>query len=93
MRQGAEKGLSSLDVYTDSQFLVDAQERWVQEWEKNGWQKSDGRPVVNREELQSLNQNIRDSGMDVRFLHIPAHAGNWGNEQADKLARQGANQQ
>ena len=92
MRQAADRGYRSLDVNTDSEFLVNAQERWVPRWERNGWQTADGRSVVNRDELQSLNQAIRDSDMDVRFNHTRGHAGNWGNEQADMFARQGANQ-
>ena len=30
--------------------------------------------------------------MDVRFHHSTGHAGNWGNEQADRFAREGSNQ-
>lgn len=91
VRQAGERGYDSVTVHTDSEFTVKCQEQWVPKWESNGWRTSNGEPVKNREELQSLNQAVRESGMDVQFQYTPGHSGIRGNEEADRLARRGAN--
>ncbi|XP_045116833.1 ribonuclease H1-like isoform X2 [Portunus trituberculatus] len=83
-------GFSKVAVHTDSQFMIDCASSWMKNWKKKGWVKSDGQPVKNKEELMVL-----DSAMDdlaVKWVHVKAHAGHEGNEEADKLARQGGKQ-
>lgn len=60
-------------------------------WKENNWQKSDGKPVVNRDDFQNLDRAIQNNPqMDIEFNYIPGHSGNPGNEAADRLAKQGA---
>jgi len=88
--QARDQGITKLDIRTDSKFLVQSKNEWMPGWEANGWRTSSGAPVKNQAEFSALNREIRNSGMDVKFSHVPGHAGNPGNEAADRLARSGA---
>jgi len=88
IERAKEHGYSGVKVKTDSEFLTKAANEWMGNWKSKGWTKADGGPVKNREDFQRLDR--AREGMDVRFEHVRGHQGNPGNEQADKLARQGA---
>jgi len=87
---GRAQGYDSITIKTDSEFLTNSQNKWVPKWESNGWRTANNEPVKNRAELSDLNREIRASGMEVKFEHVPGHAGNVGNEAADRLAKRGA---
>jgi len=87
---GRAQGYDSVTIKTDSEFLTNCQNKWGDKWESNGWRTANNEPVKNRAELSDLRQEIRESGMDVKFEYVPGHAGNAGNEAADKLAKSGA---
>lgn len=62
-------------------------------WKENGYRTYSGEPVKNTEQFQALDKAIRNNpDMDVRFEHVRGHAGNSGNEGADRMARDGAKQ-
>ncbi len=82
--------ISRLCINTDSQFMINCMTKWLSGWKAKGWLTAAKEPVKNREELQALDANIRDSGMIVRWNHVKGHAGDEGNENADRLARMGA---
>ena len=75
-----------VDVYSDSAYTVNAfLEGWIYGWRKNGWKKSDGKPVLNTdlwEELYSLTQTH-----EVTFHKVAGHADNALNNRCDELAR------
>ena len=53
-------------------------------WKKKGWKKSDGKPVLNRDLLEALDQAL--TGRDYEFIWVKGHAGHELNEKADSLA-------
>ncbi|XP_031212019.1 ribonuclease H1 isoform X2 [Mastomys coucha] len=59
-------------------------------WKKNGWRTSTGKDVINKEDFMELDELTQ--GMDIQWMHIPGHSGFVGNEEADRLAREGAKQ-
>ncbi|KAM5251449.1 ribonuclease H1 isoform 1-T1 [Hipposideros larvatus] len=63
---------------------------WVQGWKKNGWRTSAGKEVINKEDFVGLEKLVQ--GMDIQWMHVPGHSGFVGNEEADRLAREGARQ-
>ncbi|XP_050715109.1 ribonuclease H1-like isoform X2 [Eriocheir sinensis] len=81
-------GFTKVAVHTDSQFMINCASSWMKNWKKKGWVKSDGEPVKNKEELIVLDAAME--GLVVKWVHVKGHAGHEGNEEADKLARQGA---
>ena len=79
---------SSIELYTDSNYLRQGITEWIYKWKKNDWLTSSKKPVANRElwiELDKLN-----SGMNVNWYWVKGHAGDPGNEKADELANKGA---
>ncbi|XP_011454864.3 ribonuclease H1 [Magallana gigas] len=88
VKQAKEKGMGSVTVVTDSQFLINGITSWIHKWKKNGWTLSDNTKVKNEEDWKSLDSEMQ--GIDVKFKHVPGHRGVDGNEAADRLANEGA---
>ncbi|KAK2121245.1 Ribonuclease H1 [Saguinus oedipus] len=59
-------------------------------WKKNGWKTSTGKEVINKEDFVALERLTQ--GMDIQWMHVPGHSGLTGNEEANRLAREGAKQ-
>ena len=79
---------TSIELYTDSNYLRQGITEWIYNWKKNNWLTSSKKPVANRElwiELDKLN-----SQMNVNWNWVKGHAGDPGNEKADELANKGA---
>ncbi len=78
---------SSVDVYTDSSYVVDTiTKRWIYSWKAKGWRKADRKPVVNVDLWERLLTLLTIH--DVRFNWIKGHAGHPENERCDELAKQ-----
>ncbi len=76
-----------VDVYSDSAYTVNGfLQGWVYSWEKNGWKKADGKPVLNAELWQRLLALTRLH--EVTFHKVKGHADNEDNNRCDFLARQ-----
>ena len=73
-----------LRVYCDSQYVINSLTKWMPGWKKKGWKKSDGKPVLNRDLLEALDQVL--TGRDYEFIWVKGHAGHELNEKADSLA-------
>ncbi|MFQ4145057.1 ribonuclease HI [Chlorogloeopsis sp. ULAP02] len=73
-----------ITLYTDSEYLINCVTKWVKTWKRKGWKKADGKPVLNQDLLEILDQlNTRQ----VKWQHVRGHAGNEGNERCDAIAR------
>ncbi|RCL03919.1 MAG: ribonuclease HI [Candidatus Tokpelaia sp. JSC189] len=77
----------SIDLYTDSKYVHDGILKWINGWEKNGWQTVSGKPVKNVELWQQL--NTARACHEVRWHWVKGHAGHPKNERVDELARKG----
>ena len=75
---------AKLRVYCDSQYVINSLTKWMPSWKKKGWKKSDGKPVLNRDLLEALDQAL--TGRDYEFIWVKGHAGHELNEKADSLA-------
>lgn len=78
-----------VELYTDSQYLINAfQKGWVERWQRNGWRTAGKDPVKNSdlwEKLIALNDRHK-----VDFRYVPGHSGHPLNERCDQLARDAA---
>lgn len=83
-----KKGIKNLIIHTDSQFLINGITKWIKRWKKNGWKLSTGHPVINREDFEALDSEL--GGISVKWVYVKGHSGNPANEEADRLAKQGA---
>ena len=80
----ASRPEAKLRVYCDSQYVINSLTKWMPGWEKKGWKKSDGKPVLNRDLLEALDRAL--TGRDYEFIWVKGHAGHELNEKADSLA-------
>lgn len=83
----ALKGKSEVDIYTDSAYLKNGIERWIRAWRRNSWLTAGRQPVKNRDLWEVL--DAESSRHSVRWHWVRGHAGNPGNERADRLAKTG----
>ncbi|XP_077366463.1 ribonuclease H1 isoform X2 [Festucalex cinctus] len=88
LQQAKEQNVKKLVVYTDSKFTINGITKWVRNWKLNGWQLKSGGTVTNKDDFEKLDR--LNEGLEVVWMHVPGHAGYAGNEQADKLSREGA---
>jgi len=82
-------GYSKATIMTDSQFTINCMTKWIHRWKKNKWKLADGGPVKNKEDLVKLD-NLCRQFQHVKWEYCAGHQGIKGNEEADKLAREGA---
>lgn len=89
IEQAKSEGIRDLKIHTDSQFLINGMTKWIHGWKRNGWKLSTGQPVINREDFEALDKASK--GINLQWEHVRGHQGVHGNEEADKLANEGAN--
>jgi len=73
-----------MDVYTDSQLVVNTLTQWAAGWKRNGWKRRDGE-VKNLDLVQEAYELFLQRP-HVRIQWIRAHDGSLWNEYADSLA-------
>ncbi|MQC16622.1 MAG: ribonuclease HI [Chloroflexi bacterium] len=73
-----------MDVYTDSQLVVNTLTQWAAGWQRNGWKRRDGE--VKNLDLVRESYALFLERPHVRLHWIKAHDGSLWNEYADALA-------
>ena len=81
---GALTRPSSVDLYSDSQYVLKGLRDWMENWKKRGWKTASKKPVKNIELWQQLDELVRTH--DVRFHWIKGHNEHPENERCDRLA-------
>ena len=84
-------------VHTDSRYSIDCITKWAAGWEKKGWKKADGGPVLHLDLIKPLVGLYRELP-NVTIHHVAAHTGrsdehSLGNALVDELARSAAEAQ
>ena len=82
---------SSIEVFTDSQYLINGITKWVFGWKNNGWMTKSKVPVLNKDLWQKLLVLVEDK--DIEWNYVEGHAGIAGNERVDEIATSFANNQ
>jgi ribonuclease HI len=77
-----------LHILCDSQYVINSVTKWMPGWKKKGWRKGDGKPVMNLDLLQDIDDAI--AGRRYRFEWVKGHVGHVLNEAADSRARAAA---
>ena len=88
-------GLESLnrpcdvEIISDSKYVTDAfNQDWIGNWIKNGWRKSDKKPVLNVDLWKRLLK--AKEGHNVTFTWVKGHNDHPENERCDKMAVEAA---
>ena len=77
----------TVELYTDSKYVMDGINEWMPNWKKRGWKTAAKKPVKNQDLWQHLDEAVNRH--EVRWYWVKGHAGNPGNEMADELANKG----
>ena len=78
----------SVDLHTDSRYLIDGITKWVAGWQRRGWVNASKKPVRNEDlwhELIALTAKHT-----VRWHWVRGHNGHVENERVDRLASDAA---
>lgn len=85
------KGLEALketcevDIYSDSQYVVDAFNKdWITSWKEKCWKTSNKSPVKNVDLWEQLLTLLKVH--KVNFIKVKGHADNEFNNRCDKIA-------
>lgn len=76
----------SVTVYTDSKYVSDNFSDYLQIWKKNGWKKSDRKPVANYEYWKKLD-HLSSEFHSFRIRWVKGHASNKLNERVDGMVQ------
>ena len=82
-----ELGITSVRIFTDSNYVRMGLTEWSKNWERNGWKTTKGYDVKNKNEWVQMVELMRKFEIvDVKW--VKAHNGNVNNERVDTLARE-----
>jgi ribonuclease HI len=87
--RGAEalKNGYSVDIYTDSTYVMKGVTEWLEGWKQRGWRTASKQPVKNVDLWQRLEKAL--DRHEVNWHWVRGHTGVPENERADELARLG----
>jgi len=75
-----------IEVFTDSKYVMQGITEWIKNWKSNHWKTSQKKDVKNKD-LWVLLDTV-SAKHDIKWSWVKGHAGDYGNEIADKLATQ-----
>lgn len=75
----------SVEVITDSKYVLDGATKFLPGWMRNGWRLANKSPVKNADLWMRLEQAARPHR--VRWTWVRGHNGHVDNERVDALAR------
>ncbi len=75
-----------IEVFTDSKYVMQGITEWIKNWKNNHWKTSQKKDVKNKD-LWILLDAV-SAKHDIKWSWVKGHAGDYGNEIADKLATQ-----
>ena len=81
---------AAVTLHTDSQYLIKGITQWIKGWKRKGWKNSAGKPVLNKDlwqELDQLHQALNADKLSIDWRYVRGHTGNPGNERCDEIAR------
>ena len=80
-------------IVSDSKYGIDCVTNWYINWRQNGWKTAAGKAVENKDLVENILSKIDERHrLKVRteFEWVKGHATDVGNQQADRLAVEGA---
>lgn len=80
----ALKSPSVVELYSDSQYVLNGLKEWMEGWKKKGWRTASKQPVKNIDLWKELDQ--LKSRHELRFHWIRGHNEHPENERCDRLA-------
>ena len=75
---------SEVTIYTDSKYVKQGAEEWLEGWKARGWKSASKKPVKNQDLWEQIDSLLNTHS--VTFIWVKGHAGHEMNERVDKLA-------
>lgn len=75
---------SSIEVNSDSEYLINGITKWVVNWQKNNWRTKDRREVLNKDLWEELLTQI--GKRTVEWKKVLGHSGHELNDRCDEIA-------
>lgn len=79
-----KKENSTVTIFTDSKYVQQGVDEWLQGWKARGWKSASRQPVKNQDLWERIDSLI--GRYQVKFIWVKGHAGHELNERVDKLA-------
>lgn len=79
------KNQNKVVLVSDSKYVVDGMNQWVQGWKKRGWKKADKKTPENVDQWQQLDA-LGERFSNLIFKWIKGHSGHPQNEHCDQMA-------
>lgn len=80
----ALKRPSTVDIYSDSQYVLNGLREWLDAWKARGWRTADKKPIKNPDLWKTLDElRVKHT---LRFHWIRGHNEHPENERCDQLA-------
>ena len=77
-------------LHTDSKYVMSGLTEWLPNWKARGWRTADKKAVKNQDLWQRLDAAVQRHQIEWRW--VKGHAGDPGNEAADRLANEAVEQ-
>lgn len=74
----------SVQVVTDSRYVMQGITQWMANWKRNNWKTADRKAVKNQDLWTRLDQALQSH--QVQWRWVRGHSGHPQNERADQLA-------
>ncbi|MCC6659929.1 MAG: ribonuclease HI [Phycisphaerales bacterium] len=75
---------SGVDLYSDSQYVLNGLNEWMESWKRRGWKTAGRQPVKNRDLWERLDE--LKTKHTLRFHWVRGHNEHPENERCDALA-------
>ncbi|ACV27340.1 ribonuclease HI [Kangiella koreensis] len=83
----ALKDKCQVDLTTDSVYVKNGINQWLENWKAKGWKTANRKPVKNQDLWQQLDQQV--ARHNVTWHWVKGHSGHPENDIADELANKG----
>jgi len=79
-----KKSDATVVLTTDSKYLQKGCNEWLSQWKERGWKLANGKPVMNRDLWEQLDEVL--DRLSVTFRWVKGHSGDPMNTLVDNLA-------
>ncbi|MBP3223012.1 MAG: ribonuclease HI [Actinomycetaceae bacterium] len=76
----------------DSQYVINVMKTWGATWKKNGWRKTDKKPIKNKKLVREVYESYVRRAHNIDIEWVKGHNGDKANEMCDHLAVEAAKQ-
>lgn len=80
-----------IEIVTDSEYVKNGITAWIRTWKRNGWKTAAGKPVVNQDLWEELDELV--SRHTMTWIWTRGHASHADNNRCDELASLAAREQ